>query len=161
MSDSSFNCIKCGTCCRVKGYIILTFLDVIRLSQHLIMSVNDILNQFTHYSTDSRQILLEIPCKFQKENLCSVYPARPIQCIMYPFWGEILQAENSEMEQKCREYCVAIRNWKPELSRQASIRIQQLDYILYNTNHLEILTAMGFLSSKEVQEYEQGGMDNG
>ncbi len=155
--DFQFHCAQCGACCRgEQGYVYLTFLDVIRLSAFFDRPMKDILAEFTYYAGEYAQLFVNFPCPFQKGNLCSVYPVRPIQCVAYPFWGTMLTAnplDNSD-NPDLDVYCEPVKNFRPlKLLSQDSIqKIQEMDEALYNMDHLEILVAMGYLTEEDIQE---------
>ncbi len=86
--------IDCFNNCCKDVTILLTPLDVIRLRKHLGMSSTEFLEQYTHRLL-SRQSGLpavalklgtdeEKTCRFVTKEGCSVYPARPYSCRMYP-----------------------------------------------------------------------------
>jgi Fe-S-cluster containining protein len=45
-------------------------------------------------------------CHFLSESGCSIHPAKPTQCRLYPFWPELV--ENREAWQQEREVCPGI-----------------------------------------------------
>ena len=47
---------------------------------------------------DNQLSLVEKPdfdCIFLSDNKCVIYPVRPIQCSLFPFWREFLESEES------------------------------------------------------------------
>lgn len=86
-----FECTGCGKCCRCDadeiGYVYLNGDDILALSQCLNMSEAEFREKYTA-SKDIYTIIAkpEEDCLFLKDNHCSVYTARPLQCRTWPFW---------------------------------------------------------------------------
>jgi len=103
-----FECLKCGSCCRDKRTIVtLTHRDIIRLAEATGMNEKELVrNILVFYQCDeSAERLLAFPsietyrgkavlglrkredgsCVFLNNNLCSIYPSRPITCRTFPF----------------------------------------------------------------------------
>lgn len=96
----TFKCTRCGDCCRgIKESVMLESLDAYRLAQLLrqtdssIQMVDDMLlkyatpvpltdNGFPIYVL--KTLGEDDTCIFLKDNRCSVYPARPRTCRLYP-----------------------------------------------------------------------------
>ena len=88
-----FTCSGCGDCCRnVKDSVMVESLDLFRIARHLEMEVSEVADQYT----DSVNIAPNYPvlmlktkaymdtCVFLRSGRCSIYPARPRTCRMYP-----------------------------------------------------------------------------
>jgi len=96
-----FECTLCHACCRHDpGYVFLSEADIQRLSQHLSLSPEQFLSEFCRcvdldsgpvYSLKEKQ---NFDCIFWDLG-CTVYPARPLQCQTYPFWGRIVASKHS------------------------------------------------------------------
>lgn len=103
-----FECLKCGRCCRDKKTIVtLTHRDVIRLAKVTGMNEKELVkNVLVFYQVnETTEKLLAFPsiethrgnaiialrkrndgsCIFLEENICSVYPSRPMTCRTFPF----------------------------------------------------------------------------
>ena len=88
-------CNHCGLCCKDPcTQINITIGDIWRISSHLKMPVEELfkehisINPFgdpdlIHYELD---LGLNIPCKFRVDERCSIYPARPLNCRLFPYW---------------------------------------------------------------------------
>lgn len=103
-----FKCTSCGKCCTGKGGIVsLTESEAQNIAQFLKMSFKKFM---TLYCTKQmgKYILKDDPgtdnCIFLKENKCSIYENRPLQCKTFPYWPSIMRSkENWDEEAKCCE----------------------------------------------------------
>ena len=89
-----FECTQCGACCRRPGVILMTPVDVLRISAHLAMSPQDFKARYlmrydeVHWSV---QVEEGRPCVFlSAEQACTIQPVKPWQCDAYPFWQEVV-----------------------------------------------------------------------
>lgn len=96
-----FECTRCHACCRHDpGYVFLSSEDIARLSNHLAISEKDFLETYCRcvdLGSGPVYSLKEKPnfdCIFW-DNGCAIYPARPLQCQTYPFWGKVVATELS------------------------------------------------------------------
>src|SRR5271169_5416748 len=94
----------CTRCCTQKGWVYLSVEDVPRLAAFLGMSPGEFQRRYV-YST-KRTLRLRIrqgQCPFLKANGCSVHPAKPTQCRVFPFWPELIEdkKELAETAQWC------------------------------------------------------------
>lgn len=96
----AFKCTRCGDCCRgIKESVMLESLDAYRLAKHLrqtdpsIQQMDDMLMKYADPVplTDNgfpiyvlKTLGEDDTCIFLKENRCTVYPARPRTCRLYP-----------------------------------------------------------------------------
>lgn len=120
-----FKCTGCGKCCTGSpGYVFLSHTDLENLSQHLKLSIDEFTKQYTRY-VDGQYALLDHPtsydCVFLKENKCTVYEARPIQCRTFPWWVQHLRDENDWTA--AAERCEGINH--PEAPIVPSLHIQE------------------------------------
>lgn len=88
-------CNHCGLCCSDPcTQINLTIGDIKRISDFLKIPVEDLFKEhmsvkpfadpdFIHYDMD---LGLELPCRFRIDERCSVYPVRPLNCRLFPYW---------------------------------------------------------------------------
>jgi len=83
--NSEILCEKCGVCCRICNPIFLEPGDIQRISSFLRMSVADF--HLRYVETDGERFFFKYskPCRFLRGNLCTIYPARPNVCRVYPF----------------------------------------------------------------------------
>lgn len=77
-------CKKCGECCRRNDPILINMNDIMNLGAFLGVEAQLIIGNYTKQLKDGN-LSLRVPCPFlQKNNLCSVYPARPNVCRAFP-----------------------------------------------------------------------------
>ncbi|HWB61903.1 MAG TPA: YkgJ family cysteine cluster protein [Chitinophagales bacterium] len=76
------DCTACGNCCRgLSPY--LNKGDIKRLGEGLNLSAEQVVKRYTE--TDSSGVSFKhMPCKFLKENKCTVYQHRPDVCMSFP-----------------------------------------------------------------------------
>jgi uncharacterized protein len=101
-----FTCTGCGECCTgAPGYVYLSVRDLSQLAMHMNCSEEEFKKRYTRI-VDDQLCLIDAPrsadCIFLKENRCSVYEARPVQCRTFPWWLHNLQSP---------------RNWKDAARR--------------------------------------------
>ncbi|AFG37555.1 YkgJ family cysteine cluster protein [Spirochaeta africana] len=96
-----FGCTQCHACCRGEpGYVMLSHRDIEQLATHLCLPTRQFLLQYCRPVERYQGVfisLIEKPnydCIFWDEG-CTVYQARPFQCSSYPFWGFIVNSEES------------------------------------------------------------------
>jgi Fe-S-cluster containining protein len=89
-----FACVAgCTNCCDQSGYVYLTSADVNRAAGFLGMSRRAFLRRYV-YRTRNLYRLRKPPgsqCHFLREGGCSIHPAKPVQCRLYPFWPELVE----------------------------------------------------------------------
>ncbi len=94
-----YHCNGCGACCRnVRDSVMLEALDAFRLLKHLSQQYpertkEELLAEFAEPCMLSRGYFIYVlktvndsgTCIFLQDNRCSIYPARPRTCRLYPF----------------------------------------------------------------------------
>lgn len=102
MEALRFSCIPgCTNCCRVKGYVYLTEQDVIRAAAYLKLDKEAFEAKYI-YQTRHTIRFRKPPvgqCHFLEEGGCSIHPAKPTQCRVYPFWPELVENRHAWEEQ--------------------------------------------------------------
>ena len=94
-----FSCTGCGKCCTGSpGYVFLTQADLEKLAVHFNLSPAQFARKYCRFK-EGKYALLEnrktYDCVFLRDNRCTVYEARPIQCRTYPWWVENLRDQNA------------------------------------------------------------------
>jgi len=88
IDGKSFECTKCGDCCRWEGYIFLVPDDIKRLADYHGMSFDEYKKRYTEFHGSS--IVLKNKenssneCVYLKDNKCSINTIKPKQCADYP-----------------------------------------------------------------------------
>lgn len=83
-SPFNFICFKCGTCCYHR-YIELNNFETSQLARYCHLSRSELCEQFLH--PGPRPWIKNKPdgsCLFLHPSGCSIYPARPLVCRLYP-----------------------------------------------------------------------------
>lgn len=83
----------CTKCCRKRGFIYLSPDDLARAARFLGMSEADF---EAKYVIRYRNLLRfrkppAAQCHFLTSEGCSIHPAKPTQCRLYPFWPELVE----------------------------------------------------------------------
>lgn len=98
----------CTNCCRETGYVYLTETDLKRAAVFVRLSRRTFEKKYVYRT---RHLLrLRKPrgsqCPFLREQGCSIHPAKPSQCRIFPFWPE-LAGSKAEWRNTSR-YCPGI-----------------------------------------------------
>jgi uncharacterized protein len=120
-----FKCTGCGKCCTGSpGAVWVSDEEVKEISSHLNIPVKDFLNQYTRL-IDGKRSLIEDPrsydCVFLKNNQCTIYQKRPLQCRTYPWWPSNLRSKKDWVD--AAKWCEGINN--TDSTEVTLIEIQQ------------------------------------
>jgi len=99
----------CTRCCTQEGWVYLSVEDVAHLSAFLGMRAEKFQQEYlysTKYTIRLRR--RQGKCPFLKSDGCSVHPAKPTQCRLFPFWPELLE-DKKELEATA-QWCPGIGN---------------------------------------------------
>lgn len=81
----------CTACCQRKGFVYLTEDDVARVAKFLGVTAAIFEKRYIYRTKNLRR--LRIPrggqCRFLRTDGCSIHPAKPTQCRIFPFWPEL------------------------------------------------------------------------
>ncbi len=106
-----FSCTKCGRCCTGgPGAVWVTLDDINRISEHLGVDSREFSRRCVRL-IDDRLSLIErtnYDCILLRDNKCSAYPVRPLQCRTFPFWQEIMDDELHWIE--ATAFCPGVGN---------------------------------------------------
>ncbi|HUI54412.1 MAG TPA: YkgJ family cysteine cluster protein [Bryobacteraceae bacterium] len=95
----------CTACCEQQGFVYLTEADVARAAAFLEMTAAAFERRYV-YRTRKR-IRLRVPresqCYFLRDGGCSIHPAKPTQCRIFPFWPELVDSRREW--KKTARYC--------------------------------------------------------
>ena len=95
MSGLRFECQPgCTACCQRKGFVYLTEHDIARAAGFLGMTAAVFEDRYIYRTKNLRR--LRIPrggqCRFLRAEGCSIHPAKPMQCRIFPFWPELTES---------------------------------------------------------------------
>lgn len=97
----------CTKCCEQPGFVYLTEEDLVRAAGFLGMTAPDFEAQYA--VRQGKTLRLRKParpgnqCPFLLSTGCSIHPAKPTQCRLFPFWPEIVKDRQARAEVK--EFC--------------------------------------------------------
>ena len=84
----------CTACCQQQGFVYLTEPDVARAAAFLHMPAAEFERRYVYRTRRLRR--LRVPrhaqCHFLREQGCSIHPAKPTQCRIFPFWPELVES---------------------------------------------------------------------
>jgi uncharacterized protein len=86
----------CTVCCERKGFVYLTEADVTRAAEFLGMTQAAFERTYVYRTTNLRRLRTprETQCHFLREGGCSIHPAKPTQCRLFPYWPELVDHPN-------------------------------------------------------------------
>lgn len=99
----SFKCTACGRCCTGKGGVVqVNEQEILQLASHLKMGYGEFGVKYLRHSEEHGAFFLRDrddaagSCVFLGEDRrCTVYEARPTQCVTYPFWPSVMRSRAS------------------------------------------------------------------
>ena len=168
-----FECNHCGECCDNPAIQInISIADIIRIAKFLNLDIKDIMPKFgikafpdpKNKNKFDYDIGLNKPCKFRKHNRCSIYPARPLNCRIFPYFilAKIKKENirtvidcshkcsfdyNEEDRQKYRDYTEFIGNL---ILEEAKITEQFLEQ--NNLNQSKVLVGINFPKAETIEQ---------
>jgi Fe-S-cluster containining protein len=124
--QSQIDCTKCANCCRVTETGI-TERDIEKLSKFLGVTHDEFLRDFTMRAAEDNELILkrdENGCVFLKDNLCSVYEARPQNCANFP---HLVRGDGSIASRMWQfldrtTYCPIVYNWMEKVKEDIGFR---------------------------------------
>jgi hypothetical protein len=81
--SEAIDCTSCGNCCK-EMQPNLKKKDINKLSRSLNITPDQFIIKYVDKDEDGDRILNQLPCPFLKDNKCSQYDSRPIDCASYP-----------------------------------------------------------------------------
>jgi len=84
----------CTTCCERKGFVYLTEDDITRAAAFLGMERDQFERRYVYRTKNQRRLRTprEARCHFLRDGGCSIHPAKPTQCRLFPFWPELVDS---------------------------------------------------------------------
>jgi len=99
----------CTECCRQKGFVYLSEADLLRAAAFLGMAPAEFERRYIFRTR--KRMRLRVPrdatCYFLTAEGCSIHPAKPTQCRIFPFWPELVDSRR-EWLKVARLYCKGI-----------------------------------------------------
>ncbi|MCB1114461.1 MAG: YkgJ family cysteine cluster protein [Chlamydiia bacterium] len=114
-----FKCTGCGGCCTgFPGYVFVSDEEIIKMAEHLKLSVKEFGRLYLRQDASGRLSLKELSktydCVFLRDKKrCSIYEVRPKQCRTFPFWPEALSSP--EAWEETARYCEGINPQAPKV----------------------------------------------
>jgi len=98
----------CTECCRQPGFVYLTEEDVVRAAAFLGMPTDVFERRYVYRARHKRRLRTprEGRCHFLRADGCSIHPAKPTQCRIFPFWPELVESRREW--KKAAGYCPGI-----------------------------------------------------
>ena len=82
----------CTECCTQRGFVYLSEEDLVRAASFLKMTAGEFERRYVYRTR--RRLRLRTPrdsrCHFLRGDGCSIHPAKPTQCRIFPFWPELV-----------------------------------------------------------------------
>jgi Fe-S-cluster containining protein len=120
----------CTRCCTQKGWVYLGVEDVPRLAAFLGISEDEFQRRFVYATKHTARLRKPrtAQCSFLTAEGCSVHPAKPTQCRVFPFWPELIK-DKKELKETA-EWCPGIGkgNLVSVATLEASAREMQRAY---------------------------------
>ena len=98
----------CTECCTRQGFVYLTEDDILRAARFLGMTPKAFERRYVYRTKNLRRLRTprEGRCHFLEGAGCSIHPAKPTQCRLFPFWPELV--DSSKEWHKTASWCPGI-----------------------------------------------------
>jgi len=95
----------CTECCTQRGFVYLTEPDIIRAAAFLGVSPGDFERRYVFRTRNRTRLRVprDASCYFLNGGGCSIHPAKPTQCRIFPFWPELVESRREW--KKAARYC--------------------------------------------------------
>jgi Fe-S-cluster containining protein len=95
----------CTACCTQRGFVYLTEADLLRAADFLGMRPAEFERRYVYRTRHWLRLRVprEARCYFLRGDGCSIHPAKPTQCRIFPFWPELLDSRREW--KKTARYC--------------------------------------------------------
>lgn len=102
------DCLTCANCC--KNYSPrFKQPDIKRIAKYLSMKEADFVVMYLRRDEDGDFVLLSHPCPFlDNENFCTIYEARPSDCVRFPYTDEDILLKKKHITLKNSTFCPAV-----------------------------------------------------
>jgi len=105
-----FECQQgCTACCRQRGFVYVTNPDIARAAAFLGISAEEFERRYVFRTRNRARLRVprDATCHFLTGEGCSIHPAKPTQCRIFPYWPELVDSRR-EWRKVAREYCPGI-----------------------------------------------------
>lgn len=104
------DCLTCANCCKTTGPL-FTNADVERISKHLRLRSQQLIERYLRVDEDNDYVLQQVPCTFLgMDNYCSIYDVRPKACREFPHTDRNKFYQINELTMKNVAICPAAFN---------------------------------------------------
>ena len=95
----------CTACCTQKGFVYLSEADLLKAAEFLGMAPGEFERKFVYRTRNLLRLRVprESQCHFLRQEGCSIHPAKPTQCRVFPFWPELVESRREWL--KTARYC--------------------------------------------------------
>jgi Fe-S-cluster containining protein len=105
IKEGSFECNRCGACCRWPGYVRLEDGEVERISEFLGISVGQFTEKYTEVTDDRKNLSIiereDGACYFLTDDGCAINSVKPNQCRAFPYqWNFFGWRKKCEMSRR-------------------------------------------------------------
>jgi Fe-S-cluster containining protein len=102
----------CTNCCTQQGWVYLTEDDILRAAAFLKLAAAEFERRYIYRTKNIRRLRMAAVarCPFLVDSGCSIHPAKPTQCRIFPFWPA--QVNNKREWLKTARYCPGIGKGK-------------------------------------------------
>jgi uncharacterized protein len=85
----------CTECCTQRGFVYLTEADIERAAAFLDMTPGAFEERYVFRTKNVRRLRVsqESRCFFLRDGGCSIHPAKPTQCRLFPWWPELVESK--------------------------------------------------------------------
>lgn len=112
------DCLECANCCKTTGPL-FTDKDIARISKHLKMKPQKIIEAYLRIDEENDYVLQSVPCTFLgPDNFCSIYDVRPKACREFPHTDRKKFQQISNLTLKNVAICPAAFNIVEEMKRR-------------------------------------------
>jgi Fe-S-cluster containining protein len=85
---ASQQCVRCGECCRIRGFVRVSAEEIDRIASFLGLVPRDVTNRFTRLAGNRHGLELRErdngECVFLEGSDCAIQPVKPRQCRTFP-----------------------------------------------------------------------------
>ena len=104
-----FECqVGCTACCEQRGFVYLTDDDIARAAAFLDITAAAFERKYVFRTRNRARLRVprDANCHFLTAEGCSIHPAKPAQCRIFPFWPELVESRREW--KKTARYCPGI-----------------------------------------------------